>query len=76
MTKFILTYEEDPIVVLSNEADAEEMWLAFYEENIVNHVNDYLNQSDGSLEWVFANWNTIKRVSNYGYWIKEVPYFD
>lgn len=76
MTKFLLTWEEEPVAIFNTRADAEEMWLASYEENIINHANDYLNQSDGSLEWIFANWDTIKRVSNYGYWIKEVPYLD
>lgn len=75
MTKFVLMWEEEPMAILANRADAEEMWLAFWEENLFYEVNFSINV-DASVEYVLNKWDTYKRLANYGYWIDEVPYFN
>ena len=76
MVKYVLMWEEEPLIVLSSRADAEEMWFSLQEEEFCDNLNRTINLLDVPIDYIIDNWDSYRRVANYGWWIGEVPYFN
>ena len=74
--KFVLMWEEEPVMVLSNRADAEEMWFSLWEEDFCYNLNRTINLLDVPIDYIIDNWDSYRRIANYGWWIGEVPYLN
>ena len=85
MSKFVVGYEEDVLVITENLADAEEYLLSEVEanayENFLYGINYYGYSIDEEVEYVSDNYKSRQFRTFYGlylsnchsgYWISEV----
>ena len=66
-TKYLVMWEEWPIIVVNTRTDAEEFILCEYEYNLYEYFCLF---GKGKF---FAQYKEMKRRANYGYYISEVP---
>ena len=65
--KYLVMWEEWPLIVVNTRAEAEEFILCEYENNLYDYFCLF---GKGKF---FAQYKEMKRRASYGYYISEVP---